>query len=299
MSGAKIGLANFPFCPDFCYNPILEVGGALALPAKSVPIPAKMKKKTKTSVKPRTVRATRGDGELMREIRELTRDVKELTAAVKADRRAVKADPYDLDRRLAKLVKDSEKSALRAEADRDRQAEIARAAEADRDRQAEIARAAEADRDRLERLENEAKESKGHRRNLSRALENSFANSLPRAMKAHNISIQRRNIRMRARRSNNSREFDFIARNGKLALAGEVKTHLTSEDVRIFFDAINNDFRELFPEYAGLPVYGVVCGGAIDDDAARAAYKRGFIILQMEGAELHPATGKKFNPKAY
>ena len=244
-----------------------------------------MKKKTKTSVKPRTVRAKRGDGELMREIRELTRDVKELTAAVKADRRVAKSDPYDLDRRLAKLVKDSEKSALRAEADRDRQVEITRAAEADRDR--------------LERLENEAKESKGHRRNLSRALENSFANSLPRAMKAHNISIQRRNIRMRARKNNHTREFDFIARNGKVALAGEVKTHLTSDDVKIFFDAINNDFRELFPDYAGLPVYGVVCGGVIDEDAARAAYKRGFIILQMEGAELHPATGKKFSPKAY
>ena len=141
--------------------------------------------------------------------------------------------------------------------------------------------------------------SEGHRRNLSRALENAFAASLPRAMQALGISIRHQDIRLRVRKSNHSPEFDFIAPNGELVLAGEVKTRLTRDDVVKLYDAISVEFRGMFPEYAGLPVYGVVCGGLIDDDAVHAARKRGFIVLRMEGAAIHPATGEEHTPKAY
>ena len=198
-----------------------------------------MKKKTKTSAKPKTVRAARGDSELSREVKELTRIIERFVAAV------------------------------------------------------------EADRDRLAQLEKESKESQGHRRNLSRALEDAFAASLPRAMKARNINIRREDIHMRVQKSNHTREFDFVAPNGEVTLVGEVKTHLKRKDVSDLGYALTHEFRGLFPEYAGLPIYGVVCGGLIDDAAARLAREQGFIILQMEGADLHPATGKEYSPKAY
>ena len=236
-----------------------------------------------------------------------------------------------LDERLIRLAEQAESDRERAEADRaherERMAEMTKRAEADHDRAAEMTKRAEADRDqamadrdrafadrdrsladrdRLARLEEKVvvdhKNNQGHRGKLSRALEDAFAASLPRAMKtAHGIVIRPKDIRLRVRENLNSREFDFIAPNGELVLAGEVKTHLTLDDVVRFSEALQADFRRMFPEYAGLPVHGVVAGGVIEDDAARHAYKRGFIILRLEGAEVHPATAADadYRPKAY
>ena len=228
-------------------------------------------------------------------------DLKLLLERDKAAARQSEAD-------LKLLVERGKIAARQAEADRDRLARLEKKADADRklllERGEKAARQAEADRDRLARLENtvddDRKKNEGHRRNLSRAMENAFAASLPRVMKkAHNIVVKPKDIRMRARKNNRSREFDFIAPNGKRVLAGEVKTRLTSDDVVKFSEALALDFRKLFPEYEGAPVYGVVAGGVIDEDAAHHAHKRGFFILRLEGAEVHPATDKGFRPIAY
>ena len=227
-----------------------------------------------------------------------------------ADRRSAAAD-----RRMDEYVRKSE--ADRKAADR-RMKEHIRKPEADRraaDRRSDVAgrrmeelnrradrrmgafvRQAAADRKRMG--ENHQK-SEGHRRNLSRALEDAFAASLPQAMRAHRIVIRPKDIRMRVRKGRQSRELDFVAPNGKLVLIGEVKTRLTRSDVAEFSDLLQSEFRELFPEYAGLPVYGVVAGAGIDADAAELARKRGFYILRMEGAELHPDTGEKYRAKKY
>ena len=205
------------------------------------------------------------------------------------------------DRRSAAADRRMDEFARQAAADRKRMAEADRKADADReaadlwmrehirktdaDREAAdrrmdaFVRQAEADR---KRMGEDHKKSEGHRRNLSRALEDTFAASLPRAMRAHRIVIRPRDIRMRVRKGRQSRELDFVAPNGKLVLIGEVKTRLTRSDVAEFSDMLQSEFRELFPEYAGLPVYGVVAGAGIDADAAALAHKRGV---------LHPADG--------
>ena len=222
------------------------------------------------------------------------------------DRLARLEKKADAERKL--LLERDEKAARQAEADRDRLARLEKKADAERklllERDEMATRRVEADRDRLARLENtvddDRKKNEGHRRNLSRAMEDAFAASLPRVMKkAHNIVVKPKDIRMRARKNNRSREFDFIAPNGKLVLAGEVKARLTCSDVVKFSEALALDFRKLFPEYEGAPVYGVVAGGVIDEDAAHHAHKRGFFILRLEGAEVHPATDKGFRPIAY
>ena len=142
--------------------------------------------------------------------------------------------------------------------------------------------------------------NEGYRTNAARALEDFFAASLPRVMKeARGIEIKPESILMRAQKSNHTREFDFIAPNGELVLAGEVKTRLTGKDVKNFRRALESDFRALFPEYADLPVYGVVAGAGIDRDAAQLARRYGFYILRMEGSALHPDTGKTYRPKKY
>ena len=144
------------------------------------------------------------------------------------------------------------------------------------------------------------KENNGYRRNLSRALEDTFAAALPRVMKAvHQIVIQPEDIRMRVRKSNHTCEFDFVAHNGKLVLVGEVKTRLTRVDVGYFCDLLSREFRKLFPEFKDLPVYGVVAGLGIDKDAADAAFERGFYILRMEGSDLHPNTKEGYYAREY
>ena len=116
---------------------------------------------------------------------------------------------------------------------------------------------------------------------------------------AHRIIIRHDDIRMRVRKSNHTREYDFIAPNGNLVLVGEVKTRLTRADVLDFLGSISCDFRTLFPEYKGMPVYGVVAGVGIDKDAANLACKQGFYILRMEGSELHPDTKDNYTATEY
>ena len=241
---------------------------------------------------------------------------------------AVRSRRLNLDERLDRLVKQSEAavrraedSVRRAESDRDRMVAMTKRAEADRDHAVAMTKRAEADRDRsladrdrsladrdrLARLEEsmitDRKNNEGHRRKASRALEDEFAASLPRALKAaRGIVVKPEDVRVRVRRRKGGveQEFDFVAPNGELVLAGEVKTHLTLKDVDAFFGALDCDFRGMFPEYAGLPVHGVVAGAVIDEAAALRARKRGFVILRLEGAEVHPATaGARYRLKAY
>ena len=164
-------------------------------------------------------------------------------------------------------------------------------------------KAAEADRDRLARLEKEAmkdrRNNENHRRNSSRVLEDAFAASLPRVMKsAHGIVIRPQDVKMRVRKGRKKPEYDFVAPNGKIVLVGEVKTRFTMGDVVKLVGAMTL-FRRDFPEFAKLKLYGVAAGGTIDDDALSEALKEGFIVLQMDGAQVHPATGKKYRPTAY
>ena len=214
----------------------------------------------------------------------------------KSGKKKASASPRELslDQRLVLLVQQSEAGIVRLD-----KLEKVMAA-----RDEAAARRSEADLARLVRMDKaiaeERKMGENRGRRLSRALEDAFAASLPRVMKtAHKIIIKPEDIRMRARKNNRSAEFDFVAPNGELVLAGEVKTRLTLKDVKAFVGALTHDFREVFPEYANLPVYGVVAGGEIDADAADWARKRGFYILRLEGAEVHPETARGYRATAY
>ena len=168
------------------------------------------------------------------------------------------------------------------------------------------------DRDRLPRLEaaveklleavnKDRENNEGHRRNLSQALEDEFVASLPRVMKeAHGIVIKPEDIRVREESHSGKGgvgtegEIDFIAPNGELVLAGEVKNRLRWRDVEALAMKLvgeqDCDFRPMFPEYADLKVHGVVAGALIDRKAKERAIMRGFVILRLEGAGGHPAT---------
>ena len=213
-----------------------------------------------------------------------------------ADRRAKAAD-----RRAEAAREAADRRAEAASAAADRRAKAAYEAIV---RQAEEdALRADADRDRLARLENavdkDRRNNENHRRNSSRALEDAFAVSLPRVMRrAFRIRIKPEDVRVRARKGRKRREYDFVAPNSKLVLVGEVKTRFTAEDLNQLRLALFQ-FRRDFPEYAGLKLHGVVAGGTVEKEALDEALEDGFIVLQMDGAEAHPASGKGFRPTAY
>ena len=232
-----------------------------------------------------------------------------MKAAPKAAKKKAPPGPrkLTLDERLVRLLKQTEASARRSEADRDRLVRLEKVA--DKERKASVLRAekdalrADADRDRLARLENavdkDRRNNENHRRNSSRALEDAFAVSLPRVMRrAFRIRIKPEDVRVRARKGRKRREYDFVAPNSKLVLVGEVKTRFTAEDLNQLRLALFR-FRRDFPEYAGLKLHGVVAGGTVEKEALDEALEDGFIVLQMDGAEAHPASGKGFRPTAY
>ena len=170
-----------------------------------------------------------------------------------------------------------------------------------RDDRARALRVEKKNDERLARLEAEAikdrRNNENHRRNSSRVLENSFAASLPRVMKAHKIHIKAEDVKVRARKGRKKREYDFVAPNTRLVLVGEVKTRFTRKDVTQLVGALAQ-FRRDYPEYAKLKLYGVVAGGVVEEDALADALEEGFFVLQMNGAEVHPATGKEYSAKA-
>ena len=160
----------------------------------------------------------------------------------------------------------------------------------------------------LEAVNKDRKNNEGHRRNLSQALEDEFIASLPRVMEAaYDIVIKPGDILMDEESHSDKGtdgEVDFIAPNGKLVLVGEVKNRLRKRDVEYLAIKLrggrDSDFRRMFPQYAGLPVHGVVAGALIDPKAKKHALEQGFIVMRLDGAGVHPATVRgKFQPTEY
>ena len=84
------------------------------------------------------------------------------------------------------------------------------------------------------------------------------------------------------------REYDFIARNGKMNFVGEIKVRFRVKDL-LQLRGLLASFREDCPELAGdRPIYGVVCGMVVDEDAANIARRGGFLVVDgRTEAKLH------------
>ena len=209
---------------------------------------------------------------------------------------------------VAELLEAVNKDSRKSEADHDRLAGLETwAAEF----KAEVAEFRAGTAELLEAVNKDRRNNEGHRRNLSQALEDEFVASLPRVMKeAHGIVIQPEDI-LTDEESHSGKggvgtegEVDFIAPNGELVLAGEVKNRLRKRDVEYLALKLrggrDSEFRRMFPQYAGLPVHGVVAGALIDPKAKARALMLGFIVMRLDGAGAHPATARgKFRPTAY
>ena len=133
-----------------------------------------------------------------------------------------------------------------------------------------IDKLADGDEKTRKRIE-EAEEARG------RAAEAMFRKSLPAVLKKAGMKVDHvEPNRLRLE----DREYDFVARNGKANFVGEIKVRFKARHLSRLRDLLRQ-FREDYPEKAGdRPVYGVVCGMVVDDDAADIARKQGLLVVE-------------------
>jgi hypothetical protein len=93
-------------------------------------------------------------------------------------------------------------------------------------------------------------------------------------------------------------EIDILLENEEVAVVTEVKTQVKVEDVKEFLEKLKK-FKEYFPKYKEMKVYGAVAGIEFEEGADRYAYKQGLFVLKFKEGMIKIANDKKFKPKEW
>jgi RecB family endonuclease NucS len=93
-------------------------------------------------------------------------------------------------------------------------------------------------------------------------------------------------------------EIDIFAVNGDVAVAIEVKSRLSYQDVEYFLRCLER-FKQSFPHYAAYDIYGAVAGIEIDEGVDRFAYQRGLFVIKQTGDTVTIANDTTFQPTAW
>ncbi|MBU0701039.1 DUF3782 domain-containing protein [bacterium] len=139
---------------------------------------------------------------------------------------------------------------------------------------------------------------------LGRAAEGLTAPSVPRVFKKLGITVEAVHQRVKALRDGQvASEIDILCparRNGSsLILVGEVKAHLTNEDVKDFLDESLISFKENFTEYKDREVVAFVSGLNVEENASKFAQKKGLYVLIPFGETMRIANSADFEPKVW
>ena len=184
--------------------------------------------------------------------------------------------------------------ASRAEADRRSAEADRRAAEADR-------RLAESDR-QLQELKrvaaNTSREVAGLTTRWGQFVENLVAPAVIRLFQERGIEVQEIARRMQSKRPGAEMEIDIFAVDGDVAVAVEVKSRLSLQDVDDFLTRLGR-FRQAFPHYTGYQIYGAVAGIEIDEGVDRYAYQQGLFVIKQTGDTVAIANDTAFQPAAW
>jgi len=202
------------------------------------------------------------------------------------------ADPVTLDDIYA-LFQTSQAEADRRFAEADRRAAESKT-EADR-------RAAEADRSlaELKRLvDNTTRAVDGLTTRWGQFVENLIEPAVLRLFQERGIDVQEVTRRMRSQRHGAEMEIDIFAVNGDVAVAVEVKSRLSYQDVEYFLRCLER-FKQSFPHYAAYDIYGAVAGIEIDEGVDRFAYQRGLFVIKQTGDTVTIANDTTFQPTAW
>lgn len=93
-------------------------------------------------------------------------------------------------------------------------------------------------------------------------------------------------------------EFDIIAENGDSLVVIEVKTTLRVDDVRDFLDKLHH-FKQWFPRYSHLKVYGAVAYLHNTSEASSYAAKTGLFTILATGSGASITNSDEFKPQEF
>jgi hypothetical protein len=181
--------------------------------------------------------------------------------------------------------------------------ELFRVSQADADRRAVEAdrRAAEADR-RLARLEqiaaNTSREVAGLTTRWGHFVENLVEPSVVRLFQERGIEVQETARRLKSQRPGLQMEIDILAIDGEVAVAIEVKSRLSRQDVDDFLTRLGQ-FKQAFPHFRSFDIYGAVAGIEIDEGVDLYAYQRGLFVIKQTGDTVTIANDVAFRPVAW
>ena len=162
-------------------------------------------------------------------------------------------------------------------------------------------RAAEADR-RIARLEqiaaNTSREVAGLTTRWGQFVENLVEPAVVRLFQARGLEVQETSRRLRSQRPGAEMEIDILAVNGDIAVAIEVKSRLSRQDVEDFLVRLPK-FKQAFPQYGSYHLHGAVAGIEIDAGVDRYAYQQGLFVIKQTGDTVTLANDLKFQPTAW
>ena len=135
---------------------------------------------------------------------------------------------------------------------------------------------------------------------LGTMVEDLVAPSLPRLVqeKLHEPVIDLMARRKRRLPDGRVREFDAIAVTSNLVCLNSTKATLRNAHIDRFIEDIAA-FREFFPEYATLPLVGVLTSLAVDDNVLGHAERQGFLVLAVGDALMEIKNQPDFEAKRW
>jgi hypothetical protein len=108
-----------------------------------------------------------------------------------------------------------------------------------------------------------------------------------------------RNHELKDRNKNRLTEVDVLLENGEYALAVEVKTHLTTEDVKDHVKRLGI-LRRVADEHNDRRKYlGAVAGAVVDQEVSAYALKNGFYVITPSGETVSIEAPEGFNPRIW
>ncbi|MBJ7900067.1 MAG: hypothetical protein GC158_09140 [Cyanobacteria bacterium RI_101] len=93
-------------------------------------------------------------------------------------------------------------------------------------------------------------------------------------------------------------QIDILVVNTTQAIAIEVKSKLSQDDVDEHLERLAK-FKRLLPRYQGFNLLGAVAAMVIPSDVASYAYRRGLFVIAQSGEDLAILNDEKFKPRAW
>ena len=139
---------------------------------------------------------------------------------------------------------------------------------------------------------------------LGRAAEGLAAPSVPKLFEELGIKVDEVQQRVRVFQDGQIKtEVDLIcpgSLNGEeIVLVGEVKAHLTVDDIKDFLDDDLKNFKDYFPRYREIKAYGLIAGLYVGGDVAKFASRQGLYILTPSGDTMRILNPVDFKPKVW